>query len=157
MLPRSIARGATAERHFVHHLHEGGPRSPAGCRGNVSSQAPRSPVLAGSLTFQTLGMLDGLGAHAIFPRMQLSMVEMMMNSRIMTAAVIVGAAIISTSANAGNARGHAYTPQPGDTPLQIKCRTEAHQMISGGKGSTQYAEYNRELRREHFKKCMAGG
>lgn len=123
-----------------------------GARGPVG-HAPPTPLI-GALD----DVLDGLGARAIISsRIQLSTPEPMINCRIMTAAVIVYAAAIAAPASAGNVRGHAYTPQPGDTPLQVKCRTEAHQMISYGKGSTQYAEYNRQLRREHFKKCMAGG
>lgn len=80
-----------------------------------------------------------------------------MAHRFMTVIVAIGAASFDAPAHAGNARGFTDAPQPGDTPLQIKCRTEARQMISGGKGATQYAEYNRLLRGEHFKKCMAGG
>lgn len=77
--------------------------------------------------------------------------------RLMTVIIAIGATSFYAPAQAGNARGFTYAPRPGDTPLQIKCRTEARQMISGGKGAAQYAEYNRLLRREHFKKCMAGG
>ena len=81
----------------------------------------------------------------------------MIDHRLITATVFITAAAVSTSAYAGNARSFVYVPQPGDTPLQIKCHTEARQMVSGGKGAAQYAEYNRDLRKEHFKKCMAGG
>ncbi|MCJ2068746.1 hypothetical protein MKK75_08005 [Methylobacterium sp. J-030] len=77
--------------------------------------------------------------------------------QIVTAFVAVSVAGFQVSAYAGNARGFTYAPKPDDTPLRIKCRSEAAAMISGGKGSTQYAEYNRQLRREHVKKCMAGG
>lgn len=73
------------------------------------------------------------------------------------AGAAIVAAVFSVPAAAGNARGFFYKAQEGDTPLQIKCRTEAHQMINGGKGAALYAEYNRQMRREHFKKCMAGG
>ena len=81
----------------------------------------------------------------------------MMVKRLAVAAIIATGAAAPAPALAGNARGLSYTPQAGDTPLRIKCRTEAYQMINGGKGAALYAEYNRQIRREHFKKCMSGG
>lgn len=75
----------------------------------------------------------------------------------LAASLAIALAVITTSPGAGIARSGPYQAKPGETPLETKCHSEASMIGVGGKGSTQAAESNRQLRREHFKKCMAGG
>lgn len=70
-------------------------------------------------------------------------------------AIVVGAVTIAP--HAVLARPGPYQAKPGETPLETKCHSEASMIGVGGKGSTMAAESNRQMRREHFKKCMAGG
>jgi hypothetical protein len=63
---------------------------------------------------------------------------------------------LPSPAHAGHVRTFVYRPGAGDSPQRMKCKTEAFQMISGVKGAAQYAEYNRQLRKHHFRTCMAG-
>lgn len=71
-------------------------------------------------------------------------------------AASIAIAVMAIMPHAVFAKG-VYQAKEGETPLETKCHSEAFLIGAGGKGATQRALNNKELRREHFKKCMAGG
>jgi hypothetical protein len=73
------------------------------------------------------------------------------------ALIAIATATTTISPNAGVARSGPYQAKPGESPLETKCHSEASMIGVGGKGIAVAAESNRQMRREHFKKCMAGG
>jgi hypothetical protein len=69
---------------------------------------------------------------------------------------VMGIALASAqAATAGPPR--PFTPEPGDTSLRSKCRSEASMMGGGfNRGSATHSMQVQEMRRSYFKRCMQG-
>lgn len=77
--------------------------------------------------------------------------------RIVTTLAAVGVIAAATSGSAP-ARGRYFVPEPGDTSLRSKCRSEASMMGGGGgRGAATRGMEVQEMRRAYFRRCMHGG
>lgn len=74
----------------------------------------------------------------------------------MVRSVIVASALIVLALPA-QARSRPYVPEPGDTSLRARCRSEASMIGHGGRGADQFSDATRRLRRDHVKKCLQAG
>lgn len=70
--------------------------------------------------------------------------------------IIVASALVALPLPA-QARSRPYVPEPGDTSLRARCRSEASMIGHGGRGAAQFSDAMRQTRRDHFSKCLQAG